>query len=246
MDQTKEIDLRILIGVIVKKLWLIVLCAVIAGTAVYLYTANFVKPQYRASVSIYVNNAVHQQGTPGISASDLSASQRLVTTYVNILKSDTVLDKVAQEAGVKMSAEKIRSMMTAESLEETEVFRVQISATDPELAADIANAVATVAPTEIAKIVEGSSTKIIDYAKVPKTPYSPNKVQNTIIGAFAGVVLVVLVLALQVLLDVRVKDEADLERISSAPVLGTIPSFFAEGSKENDYKSEAQNRAVSK
>ena len=246
MDQTREIDLRQLGAALVRKFWLIILCTALVGAAMYAYTANFVQPQYQASVSIYVNNTVQNQGASGITASNLATSQRLVTTYVNILKSDTVLDKVAQEVGGNLSAGQIRGMMTAQSLDDTEVFKVIISNSNPELAAKIANAVATVGPAEISYFVDGSSTKIIDYAKVPSVPSSPNISKNTLLGACAGALIAVVIVILQVMLDVRIKDEADLERISPAPVLGIIPSFTQEAKNDYGYESETEGKAVSK
>lgn len=238
MENIKEINLAELVSAVVRKIWLIVLCAVIAGGLAYTYTSNFITPLYRSRVTIYVNNTVmvNSSNNVAISASDLATSQRLVLTYVNILKSDRVLDKVAESIGGGLSAGYIRSLMTAGSLEETEVFEVYISHSDPKLAARIANAIAEVAPAEIANIVEGSSTKIIDKAKVAGAPYTPNKTRNTTYGIAVGAVLALCAILLQTLLDVRVKGEEDLAMLSSAPVLGLIPDLAVEIKGEYGYK----------
>ena len=190
---------------------------------------------YRSSVSIYVNNsnAGNSNSNPnGITASDLATSQRLVSTYIEILRSNTVLDKVAEKVretdGIYVSAAGIRSMMTASAKNETEVFEVGISSSDPKLAAKVANAIADVAPSQIAYYVEGSSTKIVDYALESTVPYSPNISSNTTIGMIAGALLAIGFVALQTLLDVRVKGEEDLAAISNAPVLGMIPDLAME------------------
>ncbi len=251
MNKTSELDLRTIFFALMRKLWLIVLCAVILGAAAFGYTQYFVTPMYRASTTIYVNNnRLNIEGnTATLTASDLSVAQRLVTTYVINLKSDRVLNKVAQELDVELTAAQIRNMITAESVDETEVFKVQITNADPELAAQIANAIAKVAPDEIAEIVVGSSTKIIDYATVPSEPYSPNVLRNTALGAVLGVVIAAVIVILQVLLDVRVHDEQDIVRISNAPILGRIPDFALDD-KGDAYaeaqKAEKENKAVEK
>lgn len=224
MDTTIELDLREVFSALVRKLWLIVLCAVVAGAAALMYTAGFVTPLYQASVSIYVNNT-DSEGKVVISSSDLATSQKLVETYINILKSDTVLDKVVEAIDGKVTTKQIRKMIESEALGGTEVFQVQISNADPELAAEIANAIADIAPEEIANIVKGSSARIVDYAKVPEEPYSPSIAKNTVLGACAGMLIVVLIIVLQVMLDVRIKSEADLRKICDAPVLGSIPDY---------------------
>lgn len=224
MDTTIELDLREVFSALLHKLWLIVLCAVLAGAVALAYTAGFVTPLYQASVSIYVNNT-DSEGKVGISSSDLATSQKLVDTYINILKSDTVLDKVADAVGGDVTAKQIRKMIESEALGSTEVFQVQISNPDPELAAQIANAIANIAPTEIAKIVDGSSARIVDFAKVPEEPYTPSFAKNTVLGACVGILIVMAVIVLQVLLDVRIQGEADLRKICDAPVLGAIPDY---------------------
>lgn len=250
MENIKEINLTELVTAIVRKIWLVILCALVVGIGAYIYTDNFVEPQYRTSVKIYVNNKESTTNASGVSANDLATSQRLVLTYVNILRSDTVLDKVADKihetTGKRVSAAAIRGTMTAGAMEETEIFEVFISNPNPEMCAVVANAIADVAPAEIAYFVEGSSTKIVDYAKVPGAPYSPNVTQNTMIGMIAGALVAVAVVVLQTLLDVRIKGEEDLALISKAPVLGMIPDLmiddtdkgYRSGYKYQGYKAQ--------
>lgn len=227
MERTVEIDIWSLISACWRRVWLIVACAVIAGAVALCYTLFFVTPLYEASATFYVNNSSTGANT-SISSSDLSTAQRLVATYVNIIKSDTVLDKVIEEGKLDLTAPQLRKLMDAESVEETEMFKVFISHPDPNMAAQIANAIAAVAPTEIQNIMIGSATKVIDYAKVPQEPYSPSTIKNTVLGGLVGFVLAVAVVVAQQLLDRRIKTEEDLTRIANMPVLGVIPDFHAE------------------
>ena len=239
MEGTKEIDLLRLGKALLKKAWLIVLCTVIVGTSVFVYSKNFITPKYRTNISIYVNNTNTNQ-ILGISSSDLATSQRLVATYIDVLKSDLVLDQVAQQLELNIPAAALRSMLLAESPEGTEVLTVYVTNADRYLAAQIANAIADVAPSAIAEIVVGSSAKIIDRAKVPTATYSPNNVSNAMVGAVLGTAVAVAAVCLQVMLDVRIKDEEDLARICSAPVLGNIPDFNSQNKSAYSYaKSDA-------
>ena len=240
MENIKEINLSELAAALLKKAWLIVICAVIVGGLTFAYTANFITPMYRSSVKIYVNNRQSTSQSTGVSASDLATSQRLVATYINILRSDTVLQKVAntvkEDHNLDVSASSIRGMMSANALGETEVFEVYISNANPQHAAIIANAVAEVAPDEITYFVEGSSTKIVDYATPAYSPYTPNKTKNTVIGMAAGAVAAACFIILQTLLDVRIKNEEDLAALSKAPVLGMIPDLTMEVKGEYSYR----------
>lgn len=246
MERTKELDIQELLYAILNKIWLVIVLTVALAVGMYFYTAKMVTPMYRASVTMYVNNSTKlfesENQIEHIASSDLATSERLVTTYVTILESDTVLqqvsDNVFETTGVRIPAREIRGAMSAAAVNETEVFRVNISHADPHMAATIANAIANAAPEALAAIVEGSSTKVIDHANVPTAPYSPNKLQNTAIGGVAGALIAVAFITIKVLMDVRVRGEEDLAQISQAPILGVIPDFEVEEEKGYSYKSK--------
>lgn len=250
-ENVLEIDLQKLVFAYLKKWWLIVLCAVIAGVIAFVYTAHFVTPMYRSSVTIYVNNSRDGEQVDSISSSNLSTSQKLVNTYINMIRSDTVLEKVATASHLDISAEGIREAMSASQIDETELFKVTITHADPQTAADLANAIADVAPAEIANFVEGSSTKIIDYAKVPTYASSPNVEKNCLVGVLAGILIAVIYVTLRVLLDVRIKTDEDLTAMFDIPVLGQVPDFNAvqkkrKGYGQNGYATVAEKKGAAK
>lgn len=229
-----EIDIQKLLLTYLRRWWLIFLCCVIAAAGTMYYTRSFITPKYQAKVTIYVNNynrTMEDKQVETITSGNLSTSQRLVSTYVEIIRSDSVLEKVAAASGLKITASQIKSAMSASQVEETELFNVFIVDEDPARAQQIANAVAEVAPEEIKYFVEGSSAKIVDWAKKPTSPISPDVRRNTALGAIVGAAFALIIITVQFLLDVRIKDEEDLTMIFDYPVLSQIPAFIQEGTK---------------
>ena len=224
MNDTVELDLRLLGGVLLKRIWIILLSAVIAGAVLLLYTVNFVTPQYKADVTMYVNNnsSINSQY---ISSSDLAVAKSLVETYTNIISSNTVLEKVAEETGLGITASQIRGMLSATAVGETEMFKVSILTPDPQMSMDIANVIAEVAPDEIARIIPGSSAKVVDYARIPNGRHSPSYTTSALLGFLFGGILAIAVVLIQHMMDNRVQKEEDLELIYNAPVLGCIPEM---------------------
>ena len=237
MDSSIELNLRELIAVIIRKLWLIALSAVLVGTMAYVYTDRFVTPLYQTSVTIYVNNSIYGE-KEAITNNDLTTSKALVNTYMQVVKSDAFLEKVSKALDKKVSTSAINAALTTKSMNNTEMFSVTVSNANPELAAEIANAVADMVPVEVPKIADGSSARVVDYAKVPQVPYSPSYSKNVTLGACIGAMLIVVALVIQVLLDLHVKGEEDLKRYSNAPVLGHIPHYDA-ASKTTGYEYES-------
>lgn len=234
VNETKtgmEVDLQKLLGAYLRKWWLIVLSALVVGGIFLYYTINYVSPEYRAGVTIIVNNRTSDKIVEEITGSNLAAAQRLVDTYVNIISSETVLTRVVESANLEYSVEEVRSMMTTQQIGETEMFQVFATHTDPEIAAQVVNAIATEALESIEEFVEGSSAKVVDYARVPTERYYPSYSKSGILGAVIGGVVAVLYVTIRYLLDVRLKTSEDLESIFELPVLGQIPVFVSSEAK---------------
>ena len=87
-----EIDLWKLMMVFVQRWKLIFTAGLLAAMLSFGYTAALVTPMYRANVTIYVNNINANETIEYISASNLATAQQLVHTYVNIIRSNTVLE----------------------------------------------------------------------------------------------------------------------------------------------------------
>lgn len=219
-----EFDLKEMAGILLRKAWIIILCAILTGALVLVYTANFVTPQYTAEVTFYVNNN-SSKNSAAINSSDLAVALHLVATYVNIVESDMVLEQVINETGLMLTTDQIRAMLSAEVMGETEMFRVKITSPDPQMSADLVNSIANVAPERISMVIEGSSAKIVDYARVPKSRSYPSYSTNTIVGVLVGAAVAIAVILLQTKLDNRVKKEEDVTRLAMIPVLGRIPDL---------------------
>ena len=131
-----------------------------------------------------------------------------------------------KRTGEVYTVRKIKEMLTAEAITNTEIIKVSIRTTDPAIAREIANAIAQVAPDKIQNFIERSDVKIIDGAKISNSPVSPNVRNNTILGALLGLVLSISFILLRELFDVRVKSTDDLVSRFPFPVLGTIPEIY--------------------
>ena len=180
MQEYTEIDLKQVLLSIWKRAWFVVLISMFLGAAAFFTTRYCVTPLYTASVKMYVNNSTEID--EDITSSDLTASQSLVGTYIVILRSDVVLDRVAELTDLPYSAEQIKGMISAEAINNTEVFFVAVTNPDPKISTEIANAIAEVAVAKIGEIVSGSSVKIVEYAKVPTETSYPDFFVNTMSG----------------------------------------------------------------
>lgn len=232
-----EIDLLELANVLLSKFWLILIVAILGAGAAFGITYGFIPPQYTASTLLYVNNSNVSVGSASLSIStaDLSAAQKLVDTYVVILKSRRVLNDVIDESGTNYTYNELYSRINAAAVNNTEIFSITVTADSPQEAEKIANTIALVLPDKISEIVNGSDVKIVDYAVIPAAKSSPSYTKNAAIGALAGFVLISAILVIRYLLDDSIHTEDYLtDNYPNVPLLSVIPDLIT-GKTGNGY-----------
>lgn len=183
-----EIDVLALIRAVWKNMLLIILVALLVGSATFGCTAFLMKPEYEATVSMYVNNSTFNVGATSfsISSSDLSASNSLVEIYLYILDSRTTMEEVIQKADLVYTPEELKKMITTTSVDDTGAFEVTVTSTNPAEVELIANCIARILPDRISEIVDGTSVRIVDYAIIPSQRSGPSVLKNTVIGILIG------------------------------------------------------------
>lgn len=205
--------------------WLV--AGVLAGVLVsLLWTRFLVTPLYTSYIQLYCTNSTQNSQSGSISSSDITAARNLVDTYAVILKSDEVLDPVAEALGNGLTAADIRRSITLSAVDDTAVMQITATTSNPQLSADICTQVAQVAPDALKRIMHVGSAETIGTAKVASSPSSPNYSRNVLFGGICGLVIVLLLLLVLHMRDNTVRGEKDLkELLPDVPVLGEIPSF---------------------
>ena len=109
-----EINLGDVFQILLSKWIYILLAGVLVAVAVGLITHFVIKKKYTASTSMYVFTTAEQNQTGSITSSELVAADNLIKTYQVIVKSNSVLDVVAERFNVEhpeYEAWNIRSAM---------------------------------------------------------------------------------------------------------------------------------------
>lgn len=226
-NQEIEIDLQRLVGTLLNKSWLIGIVAVACAIVTFLSTYFFVTPKYQSSVMFYVNNSSlsPEDVINGITSGDITASKALVKAYIIILETRDTLNQVIDYADVDRTYGQVKAMISAESVNNTEIFKVVVTSTDPLEAEAIASAIALVLPDRIGNIVEGTSSKVVEAAVVPGSPSSPNYTKNTMIGFALGLLISMVIIVIWDISDIRIRSEEDVTRISNYPLLVAVPDM---------------------
>ena len=226
-----EINLGDVFQILLSKWIYILLAGILAAVLVGLVTHFFIKKKYSASTSMYIFTTAEQYQTGTISYSELSAADNLIKTYQVIIKSNSVLDVVAERFNTEhpeyaawgIQTSSLSSMMSVSVPDGTKLIRISVTTRDPKLSADIANTFAKYVPAEIVRITKAGGVEIVDYATVPSGPSSPNLTRNILIGFAAGFILAAVWFLLWAYLDTTIYTSEEVQKVSRCPVIGTIP-----------------------
>lgn len=239
-SKTPDIDIFKLLGALWKRLWLIVLAAIIGGGVAYGYAKYYITPQYSAEALLFVNNRSVNIGTTSlaISAGEISAAEQLVDTYLVILKTRSTINDVIEKTGVNYSYNQLKGMISAEPISGTGIFKVKVTSSNKAETAVLANAISEILPNRIAEIVDGSSVRVVDYAVEPTGKISPNVTKITGIGIIVGALIVAGIIVLFEFLDTAIHDEDYLTRTyKNIPILSIIPEISETSGGHGGYYS---------
>lgn len=224
-----EIDLGRLLQAVLHRAWLIALICIVSAAVAFGSTYLFLIPEYEATAKFYVNNNSISVGNTSVSLSsgDLTTSRNLVDSYIVILNTRETLNDVIEYAEVNRTYEQLERMLSADAVDNTEIFKVTVTSTDPMEAEKIANAIAYILPKRISTIIEGTSAKVVEAAVMPLKPSSPSYSKNTVIGFLLGFVMTVGIVALRELFNTTIRTEEDIVQSCDCPVLTSVPDMTA-------------------
>lgn len=220
----EEINLKELLLILKKRLWIVFLCAILVGAASAVVTFFILKPVYKAETSLYVGKQINNDTT--IAYNDILVSDRLVNDYRELVKSRLVAESVIRELSIKgLKSGQISEMLEVSSKKDTRIILISASNQDPKLAMDITNKVAEVFKKSAIEIMEVQNVQLVDTAVLPTTPIKPSKTTNTSIGLILGIMIGLGIIFLLEYLDNTIKTPDDVKKHLDLPVIGTIPVF---------------------
>lgn len=209
----------------VRKGWWIVLVAMILGVAGAVGVTIKTTPQYASTVSFFVSTPTNE-GSSALSADQFAT--RRITSYVGLLTSDVVANRIASATSVDMTPAQIASAISGEADLNTVLLTATIKATTPERSLLLATGLADTFNAVVNEVdpigPDRIELKVISGPTVNPAPVSPRKTVNLAIGLLGGLVLGLVIALMRSVLDNTVRQVAALRSLTGVPVLGVIPA----------------------
>jgi capsular exopolysaccharide synthesis family protein len=217
-----EFSINNIIALLWKRFILITFCT-LSGLCIFsVFTRVAIDSTYSASVQMYVNS---DDTTSSIDLNDLYYAQKVVTTYINFLKTKIFYAQVIEESGLNYTAGELKNMTEINAINNTEIFQISVTSSSAEDSFRLVTVMQELAPELIKSIKSSAEISVVDPVAYPTGPSGPNILLNTAIGGLLGFFLSVSMSFLWEIIDVKVKNQEELKRKYNKPILGAIPNY---------------------
>lgn len=220
---------------ILRRNWIMVVAFTILGLAAATAYTLSIKPTYTAQTKLFV--ATQSSGTVGDLQQGNAFIQARVQSYVEAATTPAVLEPAAESLGKPVG--ELVGKVTASAGANTVIISIVATDTSAVQAASIAQAVGESlieVIDELEKPTNGTGSSpvrlsVVTPAAPPAQPSAPNNRLNIALGGAIGLALGAGLALLRNVLDTKVRGEADLQRVTDAPILGGI-AFDGDATKK--------------
>lgn len=242
-----NITIQKVLSILLRRIVFILATGAVMGMLFFLYTSIIITPRYSTSAMIFIqnydkakaktssgssssassNNSVDDNGGSNqggsssnnqqakkIFSSDISGSSSLAKICVTLFQNSDEVTALYNGCNVGMTVN-----------ENTFYVTISVDGNDPQKCATVANQISEKCIDVYAKYFDYGQIGIIRTAKEPAAPYSPNKMQNTLIGVAVGLAIACIISVMLELIDTTIKPDEDLSELYKIPVFAEIPDF---------------------
>lgn len=233
IEEQEGISLQELFKIVWNNIALILIITMWVLVIGIVYTFSVVQPKYTANSSLMVQVDVESSGTNEQSA--IVIANNLMGTYKEFIVSNRVLESVKEDIP-ELSNTSLGALKSSISISITSqilIIYISVVNTSPELAQEIAdtlveNSIAIANDPESPYVLLQNKLKVLDVAKLPTSPSSPNKTLNVIISGLLGGILALGVVFVKEFFNNKYKTVEELERHLNIKVLAAVPGTIKE------------------
>ncbi|WNB92453.1 Wzz/FepE/Etk N-terminal domain-containing protein [Bacillus sp. NEB1478] len=220
-SKVKEIDLKEIFTVLKRKIWIVVLSAMILTVCGGIYNKYTTSYLYQSSTRLLIKANADQ-----------------MKTLVVMVKDPAIMEKVISNLKLPRSPEGLASQISVENIGESQVVLITVVDTNSTNAAMIANVTANIFKEEVSKILNFNDIQSLKEAQENPYPINDNKHRFLFISMVMGIVIGIGLVFFLNSLDETVKKEEDIEELIGLPVIGNISKITKKNLKTDINKIE--------
>ena len=214
-----NLNLQIISKKIVSRWYLLVFLGLLFMSFVYVAQNFFQEKVYSSTVEMLVLPQKTSEENNNTNDANIRLNIQLMNTYMNVMKSTPVLNKVKEKTGVKETVNEIRKSMTLSSDENSLEMKLKVNTNSPYKSKEIANQVSQATQEYLKTLFPDNQLIVLNPAdQGVRIQNSMNYVIALIMGVWSGIAVVIFEL-----LSKRVI-KSNVESVDFGfPIVGTIP-----------------------
>ena len=220
----EEINIKDFFIYLKKYIVAFIAVTVIAVVGVLVYDNSFKKPIYQAQTTVVIAKSGSEtiDNSTAATLNDINASQKLVTTYGEIAKSELVLSQVIKNLNLRESVNELSKNLTIKPVDDTSILSISVKNLNARTSAMIANEIAKVFSAEVANIYKVENVTQLSTAETPESPSNNTLTRDIMLAVVISILGVAAFAFIRFYLDDTVKYGEDVEKIINMPVAGRI------------------------
>ncbi len=235
---------------ILRKWKLIVIFAILGALVGYFYTNQYTTLTYSSDVKFLAyatdgsddvneNNSV--EVVRSSNTSKMNYTRSMLPTYITIMETNEfntrVISDLNEAYNSNFSSNILDGAIEIEILNDTAIFQITVTTTDPELSYKIAKQLETTVPKIMKEKNQGLvRASVEDRAIKATTAGSKGYAKKMLFSTLIAIALSAAYVVLRTLLDVRIKSSDELTEKYNIPVLGSVPNFEGRSIAANSAK----------
>lgn len=222
INSSEHISFIDIIKILKKRIVFIVFVTALCTGIMAAKSVYFSTPMYQAyTTAVIVKGDSKIVKDDEYTQNDVLLYQKIAETYVEIAKSNLVIDKTAEELKI-YSASQLRTMVTVSQKGGTQIIEFRVTGSKRDVA-NIANVYCNNFINESRNILPVGKIEVLDVANEPVNPVSTNASNNICIAFFLGLLSAIGIVFLRHYIDsLKIRDEKQATNILNIPVLVTI------------------------
>ncbi|OGO34527.1 MAG: hypothetical protein A2W35_05885 [Chloroflexi bacterium RBG_16_57_11] len=181
-------ELKRYFSVIKRWWWLVAICLIVVAIATFIFSFNQ-PPRYRSSVTLVVSpkKTIDEISTVRQSLDTLD-KPTIINTYSEVIRSRLIYER-AQDRLELPEDERGSIEIFADPVQRTNMINIDAEGLNRLTVYNMANAVTEEGVGYIDDLYELYDVKILDPAKMPSQPFSPNVIRDVGLGILLGLML---------------------------------------------------------
>ena len=232
-----DITISYLLRLLLRRLYIIVLAAVLCGGLAFSYCRFLVTPVYAANTQLIISNGAviiedksesavsPTDDISKISSMDLQASMYLSGVCVDLLQSQKAYEKLSEALDSKLSYAELKKNITVSLKSQDSLFiNITVKSTSKEEAIKIANTFVSLAPEYLTEYMPSAKAIPTQQANGASLVY-PTTVRTSALAFIIGALVAYIIVLIVDVNDKTIKDEENFAECYNIPVLGCVPDF---------------------